>query len=149
MVGKFVCNTCSKEYKTKRGLTRHINTHHDQAPSPSNKEITLDQLSELMQDVQVSLGANKNYAENTRLVIRNIVIDEIGFTKLHGDIALYEKLDDTSNAEHFISMFYGYIIRNVTAYITSIAPQVGTLLLKKVGDNIPPLQKIGNTDFIR
>ena len=60
MVGKFVCDTCSKEYKTKGGMARHINTHHDQAPSPCNKEITLDQLSELMQDVQVSLGANKN-----------------------------------------------------------------------------------------
>ena len=43
---------------------------------------------------------------------------------------------DTSNAEHFISMFYGYIVRNVTAYIPNNAPQVGKLLLKKVGNKI-------------
>ena len=131
-----MCNTCSKEYKTKVGLTRHVNTH-DQAPSSNVQELTSDQLCVLIKDMQTSLSANKNYPENIRCHISNIAVNEINLSKLHGDITpLYNKLVDTSNAEHFISMFYGYIVRNATAYIPNIAPQVGKLLLKKVGDKI-------------
>ena len=123
-----------KNIKTKGGLTRHVNTH-DQAPSSNVQELTSDQLCVLIKDMQTSLSANKNYPENIRLHISNIAVNEPNLSKLHGDITpLYNKLVDTSNAEHFISMFYGKIVRNVTTYIPNIAPQVGKLLLK-VGES--------------
>ena len=132
-----MCETCSKKYKTKGGLKRHVKTHTQEQPGNVENDITLEQIHALIQETLKSLSFNKNYTENTRLFFTSMAANEINLQKLHNDISpLYMKLADTSNAENFLSMFYSYIVRNVSVYIQNIPPQVGSLLLKKVGDKI-------------
>ena len=133
MVGTFACSICSKKFKTQGGRSRHMISKHEENVI---KGISVNELQSLLKHTQTDISQDLNYSIEVRNKISTITT-EFEINRLHNVISpFYEKLENNSNPDDFLAMFYGNIVRNCMVYIPNIPLQVATLTMKKLGNEI-------------
>lgn len=127
-MGRFPCTSCSKTYKFKTGLARHIQAKHT-----SHTSITVEEIAELLKAASENFDNDSRYPPDTRL----ITIDDVDLVKLHQDVSVpFEKLQETSDSDEFIAAFFGKIVRNSSLYAEDFDSPSARFVLKKLGDKI-------------
>ena len=83
-LGKYMCNTCQKVYKTEIGLSRHISQKHSSSSSSSSSEKTKyyqklerSKFDELFKESVNSLAKDECYPEDIRDQSKTLVIDNM------------------------------------------------------------------------
>ena len=113
-LGKYMCNTCQKVYKTVAGLSRHISQKHSSSSSSSSQKKYYHRLKKSKFDgifkVSVdSLAKEECYPEYIRDQFKTLVMDAMQSNNslYEGIVVMYEKLTKNSDPEKFFSAIYG------------------------------------------
>ena len=85
-LGKYMCNTCQKVYKTETGLSRHISQKHSSSSSSSSsssektkyyQKLERSKFDELFKESVNSLAKDECYPEDIRDQSKTLVIDNM------------------------------------------------------------------------
>ena len=103
----YSCSQCVKVCKSKGGLTRHVNTMHK---SKSPNEISLVDLTAMLNEIKVEASENQCYDETIRRNFRdyNVVVEDPFLKEVN---RIYKThLAEHSKTDKFISTFYGSVV---------------------------------------
>ena len=130
-LGKYICNTCQKVYKTETGLSRHISQKHSPPSSSSEKtkyyqKLKRSKFDEIFKESADSLAKDKCYPEYIRNQFNNLY---------ENVVVIYQKLTKNSNPEKFFSEFYGKIVLESEKYVGVKNPQ-SRLITSKIAEKL-------------
>lgn len=149
----FKCNQCEKVCKSKRGLTRHINTKHkkttldnEASDLDSLQKLPFSKLSIIVENCAAIVAGDMCLPEATRKVFENFNFS------LEETNMLWEKMKPlidgfNGNAENFYAEFYGLLTENILSFkfediiftnilMTEVANHVIIHLTKKNTDTV-------------
>ena len=120
-LGKYMCNTCQKVYKTEIGLSHHISQKHSSSSSSSSsssektkyyQKLERSKFDKLFKKSVDSLAKDECYPEDIRDQFKTLVIDNMQpSNNLYEDVlVIYQKLTKNSDPQKFFSEFYGKIV---------------------------------------
>ena len=140
-LGKYICNTCQKVYKTETGLSRHISQKH--SPSSSSEKtkyyqkLKRSKFDEIFKESVDSLAKDECYPEYISDQFNTLVMDNMQLNNnLYEDVVvIYQKLTKNSNPEKFFSKFYGKIVLGSEKYVGVKNPQ-STLITSKIAEKL-------------
>ena len=115
-LGKYMCNTCQKVYKTETGLSRHISQKHSSSSLSSSEKkyyqkLERSKFDEIFKESIDSLAKDECYPEYIRNQFKILVTNNMQPNNdLYEDVVvIYQKLTKNSDPEKFFSAFYGKI----------------------------------------
>jgi len=131
----FSCKICSKQYKTKNGLQRHVKKKHSSTDSRHEGSLQPCDIMELVQKSQAELLENSCYPQALR---ERIAEHDFQLTSgLQNELVkAYDILEKHGDAEKFYSFFYGKIVVNAEKLMIGLPVPMSTLLAKHLGDKI-------------
>ena len=116
-LGKHICNTWQKVYKTETGLSRHRSQKHSSSSSSSEnteyyQKLERSKIDEIFKESVDSLAQDECYPEDIRDQFKTLVIDNMQRNNnLYEDVVvIYQKLTKNSDPEKCFSEFYGKIV---------------------------------------
>ena len=142
-LGKYMCNTCQKVYKTETGLSHHVSQKHSSSSSsPSEKTIYYQKLERskfdeiFKESVDDSLAKDECYPEYIRDQFKTLVMDNMQpNNNLYEDVVvIYQKLTKNSDPEKFFSEFYGKTVLESEKYVGVKNPQ--STLTSKIAEKL-------------
>ena len=142
-LGKYMCNTCQKVYKTETGLSRHISQKHLSLSSSSSEKtkyyqkLERSKFDEIFKESVNSLPKDECYPEYIRDQFKTLVMDNMQpNNNLYEDVVvIYQKLTKNSDPEKFFSEFYGKIVLESEKYVGVKNPQ-STLITSKIAEKL-------------
>ena len=138
-LGKYICNTCQKVYKTEADSSLHISQKHPSSSLEKKycQKIERSKSDEIFKEYVDSLVKDECYPEYIREQFKTLVMDNMQpNNNLYEDVVIiYQKLTKNSDPENFSSTFYGKIVLESKKYVGVKNPQ-STLITSKIAEKL-------------
>ena len=148
----FNCDFCSKVYKTKGGLTRHVQAKHTSSSSNNDDaemEIDFTMLRTVIELSIVTLSEDLCLTSQRRSSFKSFVICENELLPLLNELnIIHRQFKVTNNAEEFFSSYFSKCVFKSGDFFKNLPQPSSTFLATKVGENIMAELKRKNTDVI-
>ena len=133
-VATFNCKECQKVYKTKGGLTRHIQNKHT---DPVDDSLDHTILSNIISKSVKMLSEDLCLSQERRESFAFVYVDNEMIPLLVKEIqVMYSQLVVSNNAEQFFASFFSTCVINAAVYLKDLPARSSTMLATKVGENI-------------
>lgn len=132
-VPTFNCNECPKVYKTKGGLTRHIQNKHTHPVDDSLDHIIL---GNIVSKAVKMLSEDFCLSQERRESFTFVYVDNEMVPLLEEIQVMYSQLVVSNNAEQFFASFFSTCVINAAVYFKDLPARSSTMLATKVGEKI-------------
>ena len=132
-VATFNCKECQKVYKTKGGLTRHIQNKHTDPVDDSLDHIILGNI--VSKSVKM-LSEDFCLSQEQRESFTFVYVDNEMVPLLDEIQVMYSQLVVSNNAEQFFASFFSTCVINAAVYFKDLPARSSTMLATKVGEKM-------------